>query len=59
MEAEMWLVMYGKGRALRSAGNGGSVSSVKSFKDRTEADAFIKKCKRTGLRTAGPLKVGA
>jgi hypothetical protein len=55
----MWLVMYGKGRALRSAGNGGSVSSVKSFKDRTEADAFIKKCKRTGLRTAGPLKVGA
>jgi hypothetical protein len=50
-EVEMrWLVMYGRGRALRRPGSGGGVSFVKSFETEAAAKAFVIECTKAGMR---------
>jgi hypothetical protein len=54
----MWLVMYGRGRAVRAAASrNGGISSVRSFADKASADAFAQECRDEGLRASEPSKV--
>ena len=54
----MWLVMFGKGRGLRTANSGGGVSSIKKFNDEASAKAFVDQCRKEGLRATEPKKLG-
>lgn len=58
MEGQMWLVMYGRGRALRRVGGHGGISMVQSFEEKAAADSFVQECKELGFWTTGPRKIG-
>jgi hypothetical protein len=52
----MWKVVFTKHRALRVAGSGGGVTSVRVFHDEVDAWAFYKECKKAKFRVSKPVK---
>jgi hypothetical protein len=55
----MWLVMYGRGRGVRAPNSGGGISTVRKFDDEASAQAFVRQCRKEGLRATEPKKLAS